>query len=142
MGAANVTVPAQQHVPMAPAAAWIGSGIEHPFGVASWSLPMQSWRTPRLGHLAGLTGSRVCLHCMLSPLCLSLCSLTLWRCTYDCMQLLQSAKADERVRGLLTVLGDRGNFAGMAQLQELRNALLDFRVRFSLVASSRDSLPS
>lgn len=58
------------------------------------------------------------------------------------MQLLQSAKADERVRGLLTVLGDRGNFAGMAQLQELRNALLDFRVRLSLVTSCRDSLPS
>jgi hypothetical protein len=41
---------------------------------------------------------------------------------------LQSAKGDERVRGLLAVLGDRANFGGMAQLQELRNALLDFRV--------------
>jgi hypothetical protein len=44
-------------------------------------------------------------------------------------QVLQSAKGDERVKGLLTVLGDRANFGGMAQLQELRNALLDFRVR-------------
>lgn len=43
-------------------------------------------------------------------------------------QVLQAAKADGRVRGLLTILGDRGNFGGMAQLQELRNALLDFRV--------------
>lgn len=30
---------------------------------------------------------------------------------------------------MFAVLGDRGNFGGMAQLQELRNALLDFRVR-------------
>jgi hypothetical protein len=44
------------------------------------------------------------------------------------VQVLQSAKGDERVKGLLTVLGDRANFGGMAQLQELRNALLDFRV--------------
>jgi hypothetical protein len=44
------------------------------------------------------------------------------------LQVLSSAKSDERVRGLFTVLGDRSNFGGMAQLQELRNALLDFRV--------------
>lgn len=48
------------------------------------------------------------------------------------LQVLQTAKADERVRGLLAILGDRGNFGGMAQLQELRNALLDFRVRLRL----------
>jgi hypothetical protein len=44
------------------------------------------------------------------------------------LQVLSSAKADVRVKGLFTVLGDRSNFGGMAQLQELRNALLDFRV--------------
>lgn len=44
-------------------------------------------------------------------------------------QVLNRAKVDERVKGLLAVLGDRPNFGGMAQLQELRNALLDFRVR-------------
>lgn len=41
---------------------------------------------------------------------------------------LRSAKEDHRVRGLFAVLGDRANFAGLAQLQELRNAFLDFRV--------------
>lgn len=46
-------------------------------------------------------------------------------------QVLHRAKGDKRVKGLLAVLGDRANFGGMAQLQELRNALLDFRVRSS-----------
>lgn len=45
------------------------------------------------------------------------------------MQTLHAAKTDERVRGVMAVLGGRENFGGMAQLQELRNALLDFRVR-------------
>jgi hypothetical protein len=45
------------------------------------------------------------------------------------LQMLHTAKQDERVRGVLAVLGGRENFGGMAQLQELRNALLDFRVR-------------
>ncbi|WIA17943.1 hypothetical protein OEZ85_009435 [Tetradesmus obliquus] len=44
------------------------------------------------------------------------------------IQVLHTAKQDARVRGLLAVLGGRENFGGMAQLQELRNALLDFRV--------------
>jgi hypothetical protein len=44
------------------------------------------------------------------------------------LQMLHTAKQDERVRGVLAVLGGRENFGGMAQLQELRNALLDFRV--------------
>jgi hypothetical protein len=44
------------------------------------------------------------------------------------LQMLHTAKQDERVRGVMAVLGGRENFGGMAQLQELRNALLDFRV--------------
>jgi hypothetical protein len=44
------------------------------------------------------------------------------------LKMLHTAKQDERVRGVLAVLGGRENFGGMAQLQELRNALLDFRV--------------
>eukprot|EP00879_Flechtneria_rotunda_P028786 GHRR01031008.1.p1 GENE.GHRR01031008.1~~GHRR01031008.1.p1 ORF type:complete len:142 (+),score=42.41 GHRR01031008.1:530-955(+) len=47
---------------------------------------------------------------------------------HNLLQVLHTAKTDERVRGLLAVLGDRQNFGGLAQLQELRNALLDFRV--------------
>lgn len=58
-------------------------------------------------------------------------------CIFDCwvpfLQVLQTAKADDRVRGLLAILGDRANFGGMAQLQELRNALLDFRVSFNQI---------
>lgn len=58
-------------------------------------------------------------------------------CILDCwvpfLQVLQTAKADDRVRGLLAILGDRANFGGMAQLQELRNALLDFRVSFNQI---------
>ncbi|KAF8062053.1 sppA [Scenedesmus sp. PABB004] len=40
---------------------------------------------------------------------------------------LSDAKRDARVRGVLAVLGGREQFGGLAQLQELRNALLDFR---------------
>lgn len=53
--------------------------------------------------------------------------------------MLQQAKGDERVRGLLAVLGGRENFGGLAQLQELRNALLDFRVSFTGKGTGRCS---
>eukprot|EP00878_Enallax_costatus_P020111 GHUV01021243.1.p1 GENE.GHUV01021243.1~~GHUV01021243.1.p1 ORF type:complete len:232 (+),score=82.82 GHUV01021243.1:291-986(+) len=43
------------------------------------------------------------------------------------IQTLHTAKSDDRVRGVMAILGGRENFGGIAQLQELRNALLDFR---------------
>ena len=42
-------------------------------------------------------------------------------------QVLGDAQSDTRCRGLLATLGGRENFQGLAQLQELRNALLDFK---------------
>jgi len=44
-------------------------------------------------------------------------------------QILDSAKTDPRVQGLLAYLGERERFGGLAQIQELRSALIDFRVR-------------
>jgi hypothetical protein len=44
------------------------------------------------------------------------------------MQVLRDASEDRRCCGLLAVLGGRENFGGLAQLQELRAALLEFKV--------------
>jgi hypothetical protein len=48
-------------------------------------------------------------------------------------QALDAAKADTRVQGLLAYLGERASFEGLAQVQELRGALIDFRVRLDRV---------
>ncbi|KIY94877.1 signal peptide peptidase SppA, 67K type [Monoraphidium neglectum] len=44
------------------------------------------------------------------------------------LQALDEGKHDARVQGLLALLGGREQFAGLAQVQELRNALIDFRL--------------
>lgn len=44
-------------------------------------------------------------------------------------QVLDAAKNDGRVKGLMAVLGGRENFQGMAQIQAMRNAVTDFKVR-------------
>ncbi|KAI8464184.1 MAG: peptidase family S49-domain-containing protein [Monoraphidium minutum] len=53
---------------------------------------------------------------------------------------LDEAKRDARVQGLLALLGDREQFAGLAQVQELRDALIDFRGRMAQVQELRDAL--
>ena len=42
---------------------------------------------------------------------------------------LDAGKRDARVRGLLALLGERSRLGGLAQVQELRAAVADFRVR-------------
>ncbi len=44
------------------------------------------------------------------------------------VQVLSAARHDERVKGVVTLLGGRENFQGLAQMQELRSGVLDYRV--------------
>jgi hypothetical protein len=55
------------------------------------------------------------------------------------IQILDSAKSDPRVVGLLALLGGRERFAGVAQVQELRSAIIDFRVRRAVNFSRGES---
>ena len=43
------------------------------------------------------------------------------------VQVLDAAKRDVRVKGVLAALGGRENFEGLAQVQELRDAVADFK---------------
>ena len=40
---------------------------------------------------------------------------------------LHAAGADERVKGVIAHIGSTQNFSGLAQIQELRDAVMQFR---------------
>ena len=43
------------------------------------------------------------------------------------VEALKIAGNDSRVKGLTTIIGANQQFSGLAQIQELRNAVIDFR---------------
>jgi hypothetical protein len=48
-------------------------------------------------------------------------------CAPQAIQALKWAGEDPRVKGVVTMFGANQQFMGLAQIQELRNAVTDFR---------------
>lgn len=51
------------------------------------------------------------------------------------MDALHAASTDERVKGVIAHIGSTQNFSGLAQIQELRDAVMKFRSGFIIVSS-------
>ena len=56
--------------------------------------------------------------------------------------MLREATADDRVKGVFASLGANQSFAGLAQVQELRNAVATFRSAVQSTLSTRTSNPN